>query len=988
MLLNKIFQPLLNSFNKTKWQSRNLKVRKKAVMQLPVSDQETLSKIAMHDADESIRSIAVNKLSDLDLLQTIIMKGTNEAVKQTAQLRLFQLLCGMKHPIPDYTIREQIIHGSRNPALLEFVAANADQVSLRKMSVKKVNRDPLLGDIALSDENSNIRQIAAQQIIKASTLERVAKNSRRKDKRVYKIVKAKLDQLIEEQQRPILLAREVIDICDKLEKLHKRNRLLQEKSTFDNYVKRWQEIHNFANEEVTQRYTLIVSKINDSIDNINQQQHKEQEVLYALDKILGNLSNAVDELLTAQDNEITDEAAAQQNIENSNKLISSLCSQWNEKISTIQVQELLNSYNNKYFAILDLIEHNTHSALSDANHDKSLEKIQRFTEQAESIVNKSEFILEKTVSALQKQFNLEIENLEDSSDAIDSCRSRFASAVKILTEKLALQKKSAQQFQRTIENKIKKINADIKDGYVSKANNSLHKLFKKIDNSDSLSRSEKHNYHDNLKQIQADLGDLSSWRNWAHNHERENLVQKAQTLADAAQANDHLSSEYKDITSQIKELRSQWKKMRSPTSDEIWLQFNNACNSAYEQCTPFIEQQEKNRQENLKLKENLCNQLEDYVLKMGWPAKEEEAADDSTIDWIKVDKITKQARKEWSEIGFVDREFHRSINKRFDHSIEIIRAELKKTWHINQQKFYDLINKVEAVHETMDDDLSDAISKAKHYQSQWKSIGPISSYQRNKVWKKFRAACDVIFDKRQETIKQKNNENNEVLREKEAVCENLEALNRQPLNKTDLQHAFNDIKVLWSELQPQLKSLSREVNKRYSKAEQEYQNKIEQLILHEQQEQLRMLKEKADICSEIESLSNAGDDEKDVIQQLTHKWGELKHLPAAIEADMKSRFEQSLKTVQSDEALAGRDDVIQEELFQKQQLCLKYEIITAKDSPAADHQARMEMQVELLNSSMGHNNSIISPSEFQIQWYKLTNYSQDSVLEKRFLDLI
>ena len=353
-----------------------------------------------------------------------------------------------------------------------------------------------------------------------------------------------------------------------------------------------------------------------------------------------------------------------------------------------------------------------------------------------------------------------------------------------------------------------------------------------------------------------------------------------------------------------------------------------------------------------------------------------------------MDKITKQARKEWSDIGFVDRKFHKSINQRFDHSIEIIRAELKKTWHINQQQFYDLINKVEALHQTMDDDLSDAISKAKDYQRQWKSIGPISSYQRNKVWKKFRAACDVIFDKRQETIEQKNSENNDILREKEAICENLEALNRQPLNKIDLQHAFNDIKVLWSELQPQLKSLSKEVNKRYSKAEQEYQNKIEQIILNEQQEHLRLLKEKAAICSKIESLSDMGEDEKNVRQQLTQQWEELTHLSAAIEADMKSRFEQSLKTVQADNAASGRDDLIQEEVFQKQQLCLKYEIITAKDSPAADHQARMEMQVELLNSNMGHNNSFISPSEFQLQWYKLTNYSQDSVLEKRFLNLI
>ncbi len=227
MVLNKLIKPIFSPFTREKWQSKNTDVRKKAVQELPVSDQETLADIAMNDPEETIRAIAANKLSDLDLLQTIIMKGTNGTVKEAAQTRMFQLLSGMKHPVPEFHIREEMIRGSRNPALLEFIAANADQASLRKIAINKVSRDPLLGDIALTDENAKIRQLAAQHIAKRSTLERVAKQSRRKDKRVYKIVKTKLDRIIEDEERPARLATEVVEICDKLEKLKKRNRLLQ-----------------------------------------------------------------------------------------------------------------------------------------------------------------------------------------------------------------------------------------------------------------------------------------------------------------------------------------------------------------------------------------------------------------------------------------------------------------------------------------------------------------------------------------------------------------------------------------------------------------------------------------------------------------------------------------------------------------------------------------------------------------------------------------
>ena len=71
-----------------------------------------------------------------------------------------------------------------------------------------------------------------------------------------------------------------------------------------------------------------------------------------------------------------------------------------------------------------------------------------------------------------KKFNLEIENLDHSSETIDSYRSRFTSALKTLTEKLLVQQKNVQQFKQHIEQKINQIHIDIKEGYVSKANNS------------------------------------------------------------------------------------------------------------------------------------------------------------------------------------------------------------------------------------------------------------------------------------------------------------------------------------------------------------------------------------------------------------------------------------------------------------------------------------------------------------------------------------
>ncbi|MCW8932980.1 MAG: DUF349 domain-containing protein [Gammaproteobacteria bacterium] len=993
-LLNKLLNPLISPFSKDKWQSRNPEVRKKAVQDLAVSDQETLSQIAMNDSDESIRAIAANKLSNLDLLQTIIMKGTNGTVKEAAQNRLFQLICGLKHPIPDYDVREKMIRGSRNSALLEFVAANADDASLREITIKKISRDPLLGDIALMDENPHIRQLAAQQIAKRSTLERVTKKSRRKDKRVYKIVKTKLDRILEDEQRPALLAKEVVDICIKLEKLHKRNLLLQEKITFENYVTRWSEIQNFADPETTERYHKICSSIINEMDELELELQKEQNAKQDLETLLSSLTNAVDDLLNAKENKSPENNEISETdkeiIKIAEKKILNLGLEWDEVIKLISHDELITDFNAKFQSILDLADASAgqENIKSKNTNDNGFKKLQTLSEQAENMLNKTGFILEKTISALELKFNQQVQSINQQTDnlpeEITLCKNKFESAILTIKERLQVQQNQAKKFKETITLNTEKINTLISNGHVSKAERQLKEQLKQIDKSELISKIEKQKFQDDLNKIHSQLDDLSSWRNWAHDNERENLAIKAEKLAEQVSQSDELANEYTDITSQIKEFRSQWKSMRSHTQEELWTRFNTACNLAYEKCKPFIDKQNEVRKDNFKAKQNLCEQLEDYIKKMAWPSSEDTEIDHS-IDWIQVDKITKQARKEWGTIGFVDRKQHKAISHRFDQAIEIIRNELKKVWQFNQDKFFNLIQTVEQLPEIIDDDLTGAINKAKDCQKQWKQIGPVSSYQRNKLWKRFRKACDVIFNKRQETIEQKNVANTEHLREKEAICENLEALNQQPLNQNDLENAFADIESLWLELSPKANQISKEVNKRYSTALSAYHDKIKSLIIEQQELYLNQLTQQANLCSEIESNSDGNDES---INKYREHWIEItKETPNKYQ--LNNRFENAIASISDD-----KTPLIQSELDEKNQFCLKYEILLGKESPSEDQQSRMEMQVELLNSNLGQNRrdeaeeKQVTSFELQHHWYEISNYSQDKTSEARFMKLI
>jgi len=1028
MFLNKILQPLFGSMGKNNWKSRNPETRKRAVQAVPVSEQETLLKIAMTDSDDSIGSIAAGKLHDLDSLQTLLIKSSSEAIKQAAQLQFFQLLCGMKHPIPDYDSREKIIHGSRNSVLLEFIAANADQAALREITINKINREPLLGDISLTDENPKVRQLAAQQISKRSTLERVVKNSRRKDKRVYKIVKHKLDKLIEDEKRPIRLAEEVLDICDKLEKLHKRNLLKQEQSTFNNYVTRWSEINQFANDEITQRYKNIKSKITNNIIELDNKQSKEHEVDLVLKSLLSELSHAVDKLLSDKekfdkDNNnsesesaiASDHASIAESLKDNENIILKLGREWDSHIALLQNQQQVDAFNNQFFSILELSESTSdtdnnsqdktsedHALKEKDSKESHIEKIQNLINQAESIAENSSFIFHKTVTTLQDRFNQQIKDYyqADKPDAIEKLESlklRFSDIYKKIDKKLLTQQMHIKQLKAQIEADTKKTKAEIDDGSVTQARKLLQTLIKQIDKSHYLSQTEKNNYLNELNPLQSEVNELSSWQNWAHDNERENLLNKANKLFQQAENNQHLNIEYKEITAQVKQLRQQWKKMRSHTAEDLWQKFNQSCNASYELCVPFIQQKENERHDNFAKKEALCKQLEDYISNMQW------SADDSisngndlnlaaqNINWIQVDKITRQARKEWSEIGFVNRNQHKEINLRFEQSIQTIRDELNKAWQINLKKFEELVTKTQNLHPFIEDDLPDCINKAKQYQHQWKSIGPVSPSQRKKVWKKFRLACDVIFNKRQENIDEKNSQNDEIIREKEAICENLEALNLQPLTIKDLENAYADIKKIWMEIQNHSKSLGKAQNQRYVLAEKEYFNKLEQLEINEHQKQQDLLNEKALICTEIEALISDEktmdrDNTADLISQYGQQWHAKKLLSSTLESVLSKRFKQALEQLESSPSVEQIQLLKQQELKLKQAFCLKFEILTSKQSPDGYENERMEMQVTLLKENMGQTRQI-TVLEIQQQWYKISNYTQDKDLQARFINL-
>jgi len=82
----------------------------------------------------------------------------------------------------------------------------------------------------------------------------------------------------------------------------------------------------------------------------------------------------------------------------------------------------------------------------------------------------------------------------------------------------------------------------------------------------------------------------------------------------------------------------------------------------------------------------------------------------------------------------------------------------------------------------------------KELQEEWKKIGAVHERHSNKIWKRFRSACDSFFERRNAASSSEKNSLEENLKTKEALIAKLEALVAEDSPSSD---AFQEIQTEW-----------------------------------------------------------------------------------------------------------------------------------------------------------------------------------------------
>ena len=231
-----------------------------------------------------------------------------------------------------------------------------------------------------------------------------------------------------------------------------------------------------------------------------------------------------------------------------------------------------------------------------------------------------------------------------------------------------------------------------------------------------------------------ELRDAEEWKRWANVQVQEELCTKMEALVPIA------DNEPEKAANEMRTLQERWKSVAAaPRSqaETLWTRFKAAQDQVYDKCKDYFAQQAAERQDNLKQKDALCVRAE--------------ALADST-DWVRTADAIKALQAEWKTVGAVTRGHEKAVWERFRGACDRFFTrrqedlkERKHEWSDNLAKKEVLITEAEQLAQSTE--WEKAAGRIKQLQAEWKKIGPVRKNKSEIVWQKFRAACDMFFER-------------------------------------------------------------------------------------------------------------------------------------------------------------------------------------------------------------------------------------------------
>jgi len=722
-----------------KWQSIKSQKRIEAIQELSPDldkDIEILARLAKEDSEPAVRREAVKKLHDFDILMQIQKRDLEAIVRDAAAERLHQLMAGKSPQSPSLEERLQRLERINSPQSLSALIREAEPVEIRLAAIAALQDEMYLHDIALHSPMARVRHAAAERIHTPAMLEELATTSRHKDKTVYKLVKSRLDAIHESEKITHARQARAMALCDAMEAQARAalNPLYAAKT--ESLRQQWAALDEDNSLALAERFATAYAMACRQVADIQAQEQRAADEIQARQELHGALET-LDSTLKEYQGQDGFDLPALAAVRKTQRLRWELAAQLYAPSSALTV---------RYETVMESLDH-LESLLARWQQDRliveaTLESLQTSTDDASTANANRQALMDLLVQYRENRLPLPSLLQEVAALLNQVATSKAAATGNGSDAKVA--KESLNEQLTTLETLIESGN--------SREASRRWRQIQEFARSHQLNPPRLHALGERVRE-------LKSWAGFAVLPKKEALLADMQALAS-------LDIDPDDKADRIRALQDEWKVLgvTDPTVEQpLWERFKAASDEAYEPCRRHFAAQREVRAQNLARREQLCTQLEQYRDAMN-----------EQVDWKNHEAIIKTARHEWQSFFPVDRQQSKAVQTRFNVILQELEQRLELYWKNIEQTKRALIEKAQKLVDEADNRV--ACDKIKALQQEWRGLGQASPRADRQLWKDFRVACDVIFNRRDEAIQARNEARESTHQQAESLTQSMEKL--------------------------------------------------------------------------------------------------------------------------------------------------------------------------------------------------------------------
>lgn len=352
---------------------------------------------------------------------------------------------------------------------------------------------------------------------------------------------------------------------------------------------------------------------------------------------------------------------------------------------------------------------------------------------------------------------------------------------------------------------------------------------------------------------------------------KQQILEKMKILADAKD----------DVSTHINEFRAlqqEWKSIGQvpPSSlSDLFKQYNAYQEAFWDLIKINNELREYDFKKNLEAKTQICEAAEKLM---------------DEPDVVTAFQQLQKLHNEWHETGPVSRELREEIWQRFKNASTVVNKK-HQTYFESIRKIEDdnlvaktaLCEKIESIDFSVLKTFSEweeATKSVLALQDEWRTIGFAPRKLNQKVFERYRHACDAFFSAKAEFYKQVRNSYAENYRKKVELCEKAESL-KDNTDWKETSEKFIQLQKEWKAIGPVPRKYSDELWKRFISACDYFFDQKQKNINSLHGEELENLEKKKNLIAKINSLQKSDHTNETVasLKALIEEWTTIGHVP-------------------------------------------------------------------------------------------------------------